>query len=107
MRRRREHRRADEDAGRIDRLRPVADRRCGGLSIGRSADDAEQFRDAHDIEAEALVGAHASEQVTAALIGVTRSMIARARGAEEKLRSVNEELETVRAISPMRASRRA
>jgi diguanylate cyclase len=63
--------------------------------VGRSADDAEAFRDALTSEAEALVGAHASEQVTAALIGVTRSMIARARGAEEKLRSVNEELETV------------
>ncbi|WP_293974220.1 GGDEF domain-containing protein [Sphingomonas sp.] len=65
------------------------------MLVGRSADDAEAFRTALTTEAEALVGANAGEQVTAALVNVTRTMIARARGAEERLRAMGDELESV------------
>lgn len=81
----------------LEELIATAQTRIDGavLLVGRSADDAEAYREALSVEAEALVGAHAGEQVTAALIGVTRTMIARARGAEERLRAMGEELESV------------
>ncbi|MDO6414883.1 GGDEF domain-containing protein [Sphingomonas sp. BIUV-7] len=65
------------------------------LLVGRSADEAEAYREALATEAEALIGSTLGDQVTAALVGVTRNMVARARGAEEKLRSMGAELETV------------
>jgi hypothetical protein len=58
------------------------------IIMGQSADEAEAYREALTDEAEVLLGAQLGDQVTAALVGVTRSMVARARGAEERLRSM-------------------
>ena len=65
------------------------------LIMGRSADEAASYRQALTAEAEVLLGAKLGDQVTSALVGITRNMVARARGAEEKLISMRAELAAV------------
>lgn len=81
----------------IEELLLAAQTRIDGavLLVGRSADEAEHFRQVLDLETDALVDAGHGEQITAALVSVTRTMIARARGAEERLRAMSEELAAV------------
>lgn len=80
----------------LEKLISSAQTRIDGaaLLVGRSAKEAEAFREALSAETDVLAEAD-EEQLASALIGLTRTMIARARGAEEKLRAMGEELETV------------
>lgn len=79
----------------LDELILSAQHRIDGavLLVERSADEAEAYRRALATEAEVLLGANLGETVTAALVGVTRTAIARARGAEERLRSMGAQFE--------------
>jgi diguanylate cyclase len=88
---------ADALARLLEELIVSAQTRIDGavLIMGRSADEAEAYREALTVEAEVLLGAKLGDQVTSALVGVTRNMVARARGAEEKLISMRAELAAV------------
>ena len=75
-------------------LMAAAQTRVDGAAVlvGRSADEAQAYRDAIASEAEAIDMTGLPANAASALIEVTRSMIERTRAAEERLRAMGEEL---------------
>lgn len=67
------------------------------LVVGRSAEEARAYGRALAHEAAALESSPENQDMAAALVAITRSMIAHTRGAEERLRSMSSELERLQA----------